>query len=161
MVIEERTVAQTQNGDLEQASEVGWFAARQPGLLRFIEDRLGSNGDAMAMAVDMCWRVATAFESQRGLPLPRIECSELERAEVEVVTESQGGLALANGCAHRQPELCRWLEAMMASPVLPIENVFLDQIALITAATISACDRAHVPTPIAMDSEYSAGALIE
>lgn len=161
MVIDERTVALAQNRDLEQASEVGWFAARQPGLLRFIEDRLSNNGDAMAMAVDMCWRVTTAFEHQHGLPLPRIHMTELERAEVEVVRESQGGLALANGCAHRQPELCRWLEAMMACPVLPIENALLDQIALITAATISACDRAHTPTPAAMDRELLAGALID
>jgi hypothetical protein len=161
MVIDERTLALTENGDVEQASEVGWFAARQPGLLRFIEDRLGDNGDAMAMAVDLCWRVTTAFERQRGLPLPRIHSAELERAEVEVVRESQGDLALANGCAHRQPELCRWLESMIASPVLPIENVFLDQIALIAAATISACDRAHVPTPAARNFGHSLGALID
>lgn len=161
MLIDERTLALTENGDVEQASEVGWFAARQPGLLRFLEDRLGQNGDAMAMAVDMCWRVTSAFERQRGLPLPRIHAEELERAEVEVVRESQGDLALANGCAHRQPELCRWLEAMIANPVLPIENVFLDQIALVTAATISACDRAHAP-PLAMSGfGASLGALID
>lgn len=161
MVIDERSVALAQDRDLAQASEVGWFAARQPGLLRFIEDRLSCNGDAMAMAVDMCWRVASAFERQGGLPLPRIHSLELECAELEVVRESQGGQALANGCAHRQPELCRWLEGMMASPALPIENVILDQIALITAATISACDRAHTESPAAMDSESPLGALID
>lgn len=154
-------MALARNGDLEQASEVGWFAARQPGLIRFIEDRLGHSDDAMAMAVDMCWRVASAFERQRGLPLPRIRNAELERAEIEVVRESQGSLALANGCAHRQPELCRWLEEMMASPSLPIDSSLLDQVALVTAATISACDRAHSPTLASIGPQFSVGALVE
>ena len=161
MVIDERTVVMSQSHDVAEASEVGWFAARQPGLLRFIEDRMVGDEDALAMAVDMCWRVTTAFEHQRGLPLPRLLASELERAEEEVVTESQGGLVLANGCAHRQPELCRWLEAMMASPSLPLVSKSLDQVALVAAATISACDRAHMPTPVELDSHHSAGALIE
>lgn len=149
------------NGDLEQASEVGWFAARQPGLIRFIEDRVGHSGDAMAMSVDMCWRVASAFERQRGLPLPRLRHQDLEQAEIEVVSESQGGLALANGCAHRQPELCRWLEEMMANPCLPIDNRLLDQVALLTATTISACDRAHSPSSAGVGPSFAVGALIE
>jgi hypothetical protein len=161
MVIEERTVALGRDGEQEQASEVGWFAARQPGLIRFIEDRLGHSGDAMAMAVDMCWRVASAFERQRGMPLPRIRNGELEQAEVEVVRESQGSLPLANGCAHRQPELCRWLEEMMVAPSLPIDNNLLDQVALVTAATISACDRAHSPVPASIGPQFAVGALIE
>ncbi len=154
-------MALAQNGDVAQASEVGWFAARQPGVLRFIEDRVGHSGDAMAMAVDMCWRVTSAFERQRGLPLPRIQTPDLERGEIEVLRESQGGLALANGCAHRQPELCRWLEDRMRNPDLPIGDRLLDQVALITAATISACDRAHSPVPVAMGTDYSAGMLVE
>lgn len=160
-MIEERTVALARNADLEQASEVGWFAARQPGLIRFIEDRLGQSGDAMAMAVDMCWRVTSAFERQRGLPLPRLRSTELDQAEIEVVRESQGSLPLANGCAHRQPELCHWLEDMIANPSLPIDNRWLDQVALVTAATISACDRAHSPGPIAFGAALAPGALIE
>jgi len=155
-------VALARNGDVEQASEVGWFAARQPGLIRFIEDRVGHNGDAMAMSVDMCWRVASAFERQRGLPLPRLRNADLEQAEVEIVSESQGAPGLANGCAHRQPELCRWLEDMMANPSLPIESALLDQVAVVTAATISACDRANSPRRLAPTGPaYSLGALIE
>lgn len=154
-------MALARNGDVEQASEVGWFAARQPGLIRFIEARLGHSGDAMSMAVDMCWRVTSAFERQLGLPLPRLSNTELELAEVEVVRESQGNLALANGCAHRQPELCRWLEEMMTSPSLPIDNDLLDQVALATAATISACDRAHSPTAASIGPQFAVGALIE
>jgi hypothetical protein len=161
MVIQERTVEMAQNRDVAQASEVGWFAARQPGLLRFIEDRVGSSEDAMAMAVDMCWRVTSAFERQRGLPLPRISSAELERAEVEVMSESQGGLSLATGCAHRQPELCHWLEDRMVNAALPIDKSLLDQVALITAATISACDWAAHPAPRAIDDNDSIGVLVE
>ena len=154
-------MAMARNGDVEQASEVGWFAARQPGLIRFLEDRVGHDGDAMAMSVDMCWRVASAFERQRGLPLPRLRNSDLTQAEVEVVSESQGAIGLANGCAHRQPELCRWLEETMADPGLPIDNALLDQVALVTAATISACDRAQTSGLAPTGPAYSLGALIE
>ncbi len=143
MLVDERTVALAVSDDMAMASEVGWFAAKQPGLLRFIEDRVGHDGDATAMAVDLCWRVVAAFERKRGLPMPRLETLELESTEEEVTRESQGALSLANGCAHRQPDLCRWLEAEMAAPLLPVVPVLHDQIALVVAATISACDRAH------------------
>ncbi len=155
MLIDERTVAGSACDDRMQASEVGWFAARQPGLLRFVEDRLVDDDDTIAMAVDLCWRIVAAFEHKRGLPLPRILTSELERAEEEVMVESQGGLALANGCAHRQPDLCRWLEAALAAPALPVDNAALDRIGLIAAATISACDRAHCAS-----DDVAAGVLL-
>lgn len=160
MRIDERTVALAASEDMAMASEVGWFAARQPGLLRFVEDRLGHDGDATAMAVNLCWRVVASFERQRGLPMPRIHAQELEAAEIEVVRESQGGLDLANGCAHRQPDLCQWLEAAMAAPLLPVEKLAQEQISLVVAATISACDRAHHPVPEEIGTETSAGALI-
>jgi hypothetical protein len=145
MRVNERVVSDSMSDDVVQPSDVGWFAAKQPGLLRFLEDRLGGEADALALAVNLCWRIVAAFEEQRGLPLGRLEASELERAEVEVVAESRGQLELANGCAHRQPELCRWLEAALAAPLLPIDRVVLDQVALSAAACISACDRAHRP----------------
>lgn len=145
MYVDERTVALVGTDDMAQPSEVGWFAAKQPGLLRYLEDRLGPATDAFAMSVDLCWRIVAAFERQRGLPLPRIYLEELERAEVEVVGESQTELNLATSCAHRQPELCQWLARMLASPVLPLDRIALDQIALSCATCISACDRAHTP----------------
>ncbi|MCP4446902.1 MAG: hypothetical protein GY811_16365 [Myxococcales bacterium] len=160
MLVDERTVALSTSDDMATASDVGWFAAKQPGLLRFVEDRVGQDGDATAMAVDLCWKVVAAFEHKRGLPMPRIHVAELELAEEEVVRESQGGLDFANGCAHRQPDLCRWLEAEMTAPILPVMPELQDQIALAVASTISACDRAHHPTPIAIESDASAGVLI-
>ena len=160
MLIHERTVALCASNDSAMASEVGWFAAKQPGILRFVEDRLGSNGDATALAFDLCWRVVAAFERQRGLPLPRLLASELEKAEEEVMRESQGGLLLANGCAHRQPDLCRWLEAAITTPILPLDSTSLDQVALIAAATISACDRAHHPSPLEIEFEPTSGVLL-
>ncbi len=158
MRIEERTIAAAGEDDMITASEVGWFAAKQPGLLRYLEDRLGQEPDAMAMALEMSWRVVNAFEMQRGLPLPRLHAAEIERAEEEVLRESRGELSLANGCAYRQPELCRWLEAVLASPALPLSTAALEQVALATAATISACDTAQHAR--AMESTEEPGALL-
>ena len=160
MLIDERTVALSMCEDPMQGSEVAWFAARQPGILRFVEDRLAGTDDAIAMAVDLCWRIVAAFELKRGLPLPRLRTSELEQAEQEVVAESQGGLTLANGCAHRQPDLCTWLEAMLATPVLPLDHMALDQIGLIAVATISACDRVHCAESGHFAGGLTAGVLL-
>tara|TARA_R110002096_G_scaffold16898_11_gene58047 strand:+ start:18750 stop:19235 length:486 start_codon:yes stop_codon:yes gene_type:complete len=160
MVVDERTVALAVSDDIAMASEIGWFAARQPGLMRFVEDRLGHDGDATAMAVDLCWRVVAAFERKRGLPMPRIASPELERAEEEVTLEAQGDLDLATGCAHRQPDLCRWLEAALATPILPIPPALQVQVGLLVAATISACDRSHHAVPPAVEANASAGILL-
>jgi hypothetical protein len=160
MLVDERTVALAVTDDMAMASEVGWFAAKQPGLLRFVEDRVGHDGDATAMAVDLCWRVVAAFERKRGLPMPRLATCELERAEEEVTLEAQGDLDLATGCAHRQPDLCRWLEVSMSAPLLPVEPAVHDQVALLVAATISACDRSHHAVPLDVAANASAGVLL-
>ncbi len=160
MQVDERTVALAVRDDIAMASEVGWFAAKQPGLLRFIENRVGTDGDATAMAVELCWRVVAAFERQRGLPMPRLDASELERAEDEVVRESRGELSLATGVAYRQPALCSWLELASRRPRLPVTPQLRDRVAVVTAATISACDYAHHAVPRNADQSRSAGVLI-
>lgn len=160
MLVDERTIALAVSTEVALASEVGWFAAKQPGLLRYIEDRVGRDGDATAMAVDLCWRVVAAFEHKRGLPMLRLSASELERAEVDVIRESQGELDLATGAAHRQPDLCRWLEGAITRPALPIGPELKDKVAVVAAATISACDHALHATPEEVSAAASAGVLI-
>lgn len=144
MKIDERRIALASEDDVARASEVGWFAARQPGLMRYLEDRLGRDPDGLAIALELCWRVVAAFEMQLNLPLPRLLAGELELAEEEAVRESQGELRLANGCAHRQPDLCDWLAGAIQNPALPLSAESLDVVALAVAATISTCDRAQL-----------------
>lgn len=159
MVIDERSLALTLEFTSD-ASEVGWFASRQPGLIRFLEDRLGDSEDGLAFALDLCWRILKVFNSFRAAPVPRIECIALERAEINVVRESQGELLYATGCAHRQPELCHWLESEIANSVLPITAQVLERVAMAVAATISVCDLAQLPLHSENSSE-PLGALLE
>jgi hypothetical protein len=141
MFIDERSVERATSDDLVTASEVGWFAARQPGLLRFLEDRLGLRTDGMGVAVDLCWRIVTAFEYQLGAPMNRLRTYDLEVAEEEVVAESRGRLELANGCAHRQPELCQWLARRLNELPVPLSKDIFDDVVLATFSCVSAADR--------------------
>jgi hypothetical protein len=140
MFIDGRMVEQATSDDCVTPSELGWFATRQPGLLRFLEDRLGAGTEPMGIAVDLCWRIVTAFEHHGGAPIPRLKTIALEVAEEEVVKESRGRLQLANGCAHRQPELCSWLAERLNSLPHPLDRDAFDDLVLATFACISATD---------------------
>ncbi len=97
------------------AVEVGWFAARQPGIIRFLEQRIPlHDGDALGAALLGAWRVHAAFQQRDGVPPARIERSLLDRAAIAVAAESRHGAT--DGCATRQPELCAWLQRWLADP---------------------------------------------
>lgn len=142
MLIHAQSIHLSDDNDALRASEVGWFAAKQPGLLRFIEDRHG-DGDALACAVDLSWRIVAAFEHQSGLPLARLDAAVLEEHLESVVRESRGELELvATGCAYRQPELCQWLASALRE-VLVLAAAEHATLAATCLAVISACDECY------------------
>ncbi len=103
------------------AGAVGWFAARQPGVVRFLEERLlVGDGDAFGVALETAWRICTAFELRQGVPPPRVPRTLLERAETAVLREARHPGAYADGCAARQPALCTWLAHVIDTPPVPL-----------------------------------------
>jgi hypothetical protein len=107
--------------DAPDAAQVGWFAARQPGIVRFLEERLlVGDGDAFGVALEAAWRICLVFQDRDGLPPPRAPRSLLERAEAAVAREARHPGAFADGCAARQPELVRWLVGLADDPPIPL-----------------------------------------
>ena len=140
MEISERGLGATLASAEVGAREVGWFAVRQPGIVRFLEERLlAPDGDAFAVGLEAAWRIWAVFQARDGVPPARIEHSLLERAEQAVIAETRVW-ALADGCALRQPGLCRWLAHLTDDPPLPLTAGEAGQVGTSLAAVIYALD---------------------
>lgn len=133
----ERVVAQ-----VPSAGDAGWFAARQPAILRFLEDRLGSGTDGFAVAFDAAWLIARVFRETNGVPAPRATEPLLARAEREAYAESAEFASF--GWASRQPALCAWIARHLADPPVPLSADERRTIGLSLAAIVYALD--HLTT---------------
>ncbi len=118
-------------------TEIGWFAARQPGILWFLETRLGVDTDGFAVALDGAWRICSAFERTLGIHPARLRQHELEQAERHVLRPTRE--LAETGWARRQPELCEWISQYVhQSPWLA--NQDSRAVALCLAAIVQALD---------------------
>jgi len=141
MHIDERSVCEALSGSQPGASEVGWFAARQPGVVRFLEERLLlPDGDAFGVALEGAWQIWAVFRQRDGLPPARVERSLLDRAERALLREAQSDWSLDDGCAHRQPALCRWLEAYVSNPPVPLTVDESIRVGMALAAVVYSLD---------------------
>jgi hypothetical protein len=118
--------------------DAAWFAARQPGIIRFLELRCGRD-DAMGAALMTTLAIHTAFERALGVPPPRLLSSAVERAEERVLAEAQGG---GPRFAHRQPALAELIAGVVASPPVPLSDDEATRLALVLAAVVDAFDDA-------------------
>lgn len=140
MEISERGLGETLAGAEVGAHELGWFAVRQPGIVRFLEERLmADDGDAFAVGLEAAWRIWALFQARDGVPPARVVRSLLERAERAIMGEARAGV-LADGCALRQPGLCRWLAQLIADPPLPLTAGEAGEVGTVLAAVIYALD---------------------
>jgi hypothetical protein len=129
------------------AVEVGWFAARQPGIIRFLEQRIPlPDGDALGVALLGAWRIHAAFEQRDGVPPARIERSLLDRAAIAVAAEARHGAR--DGCAARQPELCAWLQRWLADPPALLDAGEAARVGAALSAVIYALDQVTTGRPI-------------
>ncbi len=141
MDISERSVEDAVARVQPAATDVGWFAARQPGVVRFLEERLlTSDGDAFAVALEASWRICALFHERNGLPPPRVTRSLLERAESAVLSEARADSHHADGCAQRQPAICSWLEGYIGDPPVPLTAAESRRTGTALAAVIYALD---------------------
>jgi hypothetical protein len=127
-----------------EAPDIGWFAARQPAVVRFLEDRLagatdGADSDAFGVALDAARAIASMFERQHGVPPPRVTQALLERAEEAVTGEVR---ASALGVAGRQPALAAWVGDLLAEPPVPLRPDEARAVGTALAAVIYALDEA-------------------
>jgi hypothetical protein len=136
MEIDERTVARSM-AVRPDVADVGWFAARQPGIVGYLEARCGPGSDALGVALDIAWRLCEAFHRVIGVPPARVGRADLERAQREVVADAaMPGTSLGA----RQPELFRWLADELADPVCPLVSGDRARVGTALAAVIYAVD---------------------
>jgi hypothetical protein len=100
--------------------QVGWFAARQPAVVRTLEATLGPATDAFAVALDGAWRLSSVFELRDGVPPRRLSDEQLDRSRRIATLEGISRQVLADGGASRQPELCRWVASYVSDPPVPL-----------------------------------------
>ena len=136
MDIDERTVALSM-ATRPDVADVGWFAARQPGIVGYLEGRCGRDSDALGVALDAAWRLCEAFQHVLGVPPARVSRSDLDRAQREVVADAAMPGA---GLGARQPELFRWLADEIADPICPLGAGDRARVGTALAAVIYALD---------------------
>jgi hypothetical protein len=145
MHVDERVVGTTgpAGGD-----DVGWFAARQPGMIGFLEQRLGSgrgpDRDAFAVALEAARFIGATFQRQLGMLPPRVPRALLDRAEQALA----GAGEPADGCAARQPALTAWVAQLVASPPVPLGRDEARAVGLALAAIIYALDELTTGRPV-------------
>jgi len=111
--IDERTVVEATSIPLPTA-QVGWFAARQPAVLRFLDERLGVDTDLYALGLESAWRLCWVFEYRDGAAPNRLSGGQIERAEEAVLAAVTS--ADPRRAVFRQPSLCAWIERLLMDP---------------------------------------------
>jgi hypothetical protein len=121
--------------------DAAWFAARQPGIVRYLETRCGRD-DSMGVALLAALAVHGAFERALGVAPPRVLSSALERAEATVVSETRAGQP---GFVVRQKALAGFVAGVVAAPPVPLGEEESTRLALVLAAVVHALDEASRP----------------
>ena len=118
--------------------DAAWFAARQPGIIKYLETRCGRD-DGMGVALLAALAIHTAFERALGVSPPRVASSALERAERSVVAETHGGRP---GFAARQEALTDFVAGVIAAPPVPLSDDETTRLAVVLATVVQALDAA-------------------
>jgi len=120
--------------------QVGWFAARQPALVRTLSQSLGEATDAFAVALDGAWRLSSVFELRDGVPPRRLSDDQLDRSRRIAALEGISGQVLADGGASRQTELCRWVASYVSDPPMPLSGSEASEVGRLLIALLYALD---------------------
>jgi hypothetical protein len=147
MEIEERVIKQAMAATSlsENGSEALWFAARQPGIVKYLETRC-VDPDALGVAILATLTMYDAFVRVLGKAPPRLASQALDRAEARVVAEVQSGGP--SGFAQRQRGLSAFIADMLASPPVTLGEVELNRLAVVLATMVDALDGAAFPAEL-------------
>lgn len=129
--------------------QVGWFAARQPAVIRTLQTTLGDTTDAFAVALDGAWRLSSVFELRDGVPPGRLSDEQLDRSQRIAALENISGQILADGGASRQPELCRWVASYVSDPPMPLTSQESADVGRLLIALLYALDEVTQGSPVA------------
>ena len=146
MLVEERIVDEVVRGSAalpgvaDESSELSWFAARQPGILRYLTSRCGEDSDAMGVALYFACAIERAFHSSRGVPAPRVMSTLLPRAESAFRAEATTRGRPGGGLADRQPALAQLIADVVDGPPVPLTEFEATRVGVALAAIVYALD---------------------
>jgi hypothetical protein len=118
--------------------EPGWFAARQPGIIRYLELRYGGASEAFGVALHAASLLHAAYEKTTGAAPRRIPSQVLERAEEIVMAECEA--PVPPGFVARQPALATFVAGVVAAPPVPLDDTEQTLLGRTLAAIIVALD---------------------
>jgi hypothetical protein len=124
----------------DEAALVSWFAARQPGVVRFLASRLGDHGDAMSLGVTYACLIHRAYERMVGLSPERASFALIERAERAFLDEALDAMKVMDGLAARQPALAQLVAGVIDAPPVPLGDDECVSVGVALAAVVYALD---------------------
>lgn len=106
---------------LGESPDTQWFTARQPGIVRFLCERL--QGDALALGLSASCRISLAFQGSTGRPAESVSSVWLARAEEQVCRRKHGqedASQSGDDLPERHPALVAWIASLLDDPPVPL-----------------------------------------
>jgi hypothetical protein len=119
-----------------------FLAVRQPGVVGYLQRRLGDDSDALGVALLGALAIHNAFTLNLGLAPARVESSLLRRAERAALDESGVKARPEDGLAARQPAVARFIAGVVAAPWVPLSGPEAARVGISLAAVTYALDEA-------------------
>lgn len=118
--------------------DAAWFAARQPGIVKYLEARCGRD-DGMGVGLLAALTIHGAFERALGVPPPRVPSTALDRAERTVIAEARSSRP---SFLDRQAALAAFIASVISSPPVPLGEEETSRLAVALATVVHALDEA-------------------
>jgi|GEM_PF-998411 len=136
------------NEGTPEPADIGWFVARQPGIVGFLERALGPT-DPFAVALEGAYLLCKEMERRTGVPPARLTGSLLERAHAAAQTEARASRSPgSDGLAARQPELTAWVVDFVAFTAIPLTEREAAAASACLAAIVYALDEVVTGRPV-------------
>ena len=142
MLVQETVIAEV----ADEAFDPGWFAARQPGIVKYLETSCGAGSDAHGVGLDAALAIHAAYERTLGIAPPRVQSSLLARAEKAVAAEAAA--RLVDGLIGRQPALSEFIAGVVANPPVPLAPDEATRLGLSLLAVAYALDEMSSGRPV-------------
>ena len=145
MEVNERLIQEAAGGALtphlgRAGAAAAWFAARQPGIVGYLEQRCVAGSDGFGVALGGAIAIHDAFHGELGTPPPRVASSLLSRAERAIRDEAAAHAPRQDGLSARQPAIARFLAGLVLAPPVPLGDRESAGVGLALAAVAFALD---------------------
>jgi hypothetical protein len=121
--------------DLDAAA-IGWFAARQPAIIRFCEDQLWRpDGDAFAVGLDAACRLCRLYQEVEGVAPPRLGRGALVGGMAAAADDEEAGPP-----TRRRVRMLAWLARHLDDPPLPLTRAELVAVGVALRSLVFALD---------------------